>query len=129
MDQHCEPWIFHRCSTQTELLDKGFKSSSQVARLEDILRNEPKKHTLSAPGLRLDKIPALSVVLNPTVDPFLTFYERLRIGSDLVPEIEEAKGFKPGPMMERSWLLESNKVPTSDYNHSYFIEKKGADFS
>lgn len=119
----------YRCSTQTELLPKGFKSSSQLARLEDVLRNEPRKHALSAPGLRLEKIPALSVVLNPTLDPSLNFYDRLRIGSSLCTSSERGKAYNPGPLEGRSWMLENNRVPTCDYNHGYFIEKKGTDFT
>ena len=110
-------------------MNKGFKSSSQVARLEDILRNEPRKHSLSAPGMRLEKIPAFSVVLNPTLDPFLSFYERLKIGSNLVMDKDKGKSFNPGPLEGRSWLLDKNNVPTCDYNHEYFVERKGAEFS
>jgi len=118
----------YRCNTQTELLSRGFKSSSQVARLDDILRSEPRKHALSAPGLRLEKIPAFSVALNPTLDPFLTFYERLKIGSNLIRDAEKGKGFTPGSLEGRSWLLDKNTVPIYDYNHGFFIERKGTDF-
>eukprot|EP00795_Rhopilema_esculentum_P002461 gene2461-18118_t len=118
----------HRCATETELTSKGFKSSSQLARLDDILKSEPRKYALSAPGLRLKKIPALSVVLNPTVDSSLGFYERLKLDTDKQAGDERNSGYHPGPFDSRSWLLDKNKIPVSDYNHSYFENIKGADF-
>ena len=116
--------VFIRCATETELKSKGFKSASQVARLEDILKDPPKKHAL----LHVNRIPALSVVLNPTVDSSLKYYERLELRSAGLETKEDNCGFLPGPLDGRSWLLEKNKVPSLDYNHDYFDAVKGADF-
>ncbi len=125
---HQLSFSFSRVGPETELRSSGFKSSSQVARLEDILKSEPKKHSLSAPGLRLRPVPALSVVLNPTVDSSLKFYERLRLVDDDYEAREKNHGYNPGPFDERGWLLDKNKVPIRDYNHEYFNEVKGGDF-
>ena len=53
----------------TELHSKGAKASSQIDKLQDILKSCPEKYSLKKDGLRLSPIPALGVVCNPNVDP------------------------------------------------------------
>ena len=128
------PFIFFlyffsfRCTAETELKSKGFKSSSQLARLEDILKDPPRKHALSAPGLTLEKIPALSVVLNPRVDPSGNTYDILKRAANDYEARERNRGFQPGPFEKDGWLLERNKIPIHDYRHKQFEEIKGNDF-
>eukprot|EP00794_Sanderia_malayensis_P005993 gene5993-6689_t len=118
----------HRVGMNTELKSKGIKSSSQTARLENMLKSEPKKYSLSAPGLRLRRIPALSVVLNPTVDSSMNFYERLQFFDDDYEARERNCGYNPGPFDNKGWLLDKNKIPIRNYEHKHFDETNGGDF-
>lgn len=117
----------HRCLPETELRDKGPKASSQLAKLEGLIKNQPKKFSLSRAGLTLEEIPALGVVANPNVDT------PARKTGKLVPiarnDREEGNwGFYPGPFEKEGWLLEKNKVPIADQEHEKFRSLKGHDF-
>ncbi|XP_053378149.1 uncharacterized protein LOC123529262 isoform X2 [Mercenaria mercenaria] len=120
---------FHRCLTETELRTQGRKASNQVARLQGLLKDRPNKLSLRRPGMNLRNIPPLNVVLNPSVDT-----DSRLAGITPRPAVENEgdetnKGFKPGPYLEHSWVLERNKVPAIDYEHDKFNQLKGRDFN
>ena len=118
---------FHRCATDTELTDEGFKSSNQLARLEGLLKDKPVKYSLKKPGFALRDIPPLNVVLNPSVDTSARL-AGVRIPSSSLDTLTSKKGFFPGPFKEHSWSMDTNKIPVPDYEHKKFIESKGQDF-
>lgn len=117
-----------RCLTETELRTQGRTASNQVARLQGLLKDNPSKLALRRPGMYLQNIPPLNVVLNPSVDT-----DSRLAGITPRPAVEtdgdeRNKGFKPGPFLERSWVLEKNKIPAIDYEHDKFDRFKGHDF-
>ncbi|XP_060570277.1 uncharacterized protein LOC132728621 [Ruditapes philippinarum] len=120
---------FHRCLTETELCAQGRKASNQVARLQGLLKDKPSKLSLRRPGMNLRNIPPLNVVLNPSVDT-----DSRLAGITPRPAVENEgdernKGFKPGPCLEHSWVLERNKIPAIYYEHEKFDKLKGHDFN
>lgn len=120
---------FHRCLTETELRTKGRNASNQLARLRGLLKDGPQKLSLRRNGMNLRNIPPLNVVLNPSVDT-----DARLAGITPRPAVENEgnetnRGFKPGPFLEHSWVLERNKVPVIDYEHDKFREFKGHDFN
>lgn len=117
----------HRCLKETELRDRGIKASNQLAKLEGLLKNHPKKFSLSRAGLTLEEIPPLAVVANPSVDtPARKTGKLIPIARD---QREEGNwGFYPGPFEKEGWLLEKNKMPISDQEHDKFRSLKGHDF-
>ena len=117
----------HRCLPETELRDRGAKASNQLAKLEGLLKNHPKKFSLSKEGLTVEEIPPLAVVVNPSVDT------PARKSGKLLPIVRDHKeegnwGFYPGPFEKEGWLLEKNKVPIPDQEHEKFRSLKGHDF-
>ncbi|XP_033647231.1 uncharacterized protein LOC117306814 [Asterias rubens] len=117
---------FHRCATDTELYYRGPKSSSQVARLKGLLKDEPKKLSLRQAGM--NDIPALAVVNDPSVDTLAR-----EAGVPIIPavdpqEVERNCGFMPGPYDDKSWSMEKNKIPIKDMEHAKFSELKKYDF-
>lgn len=119
---------FLRCLTETELLDRGYKSSNNLEKLKGILKDPPAKMTLRKPGLILEDIPSLSVVGYPQVD---TAARKARGHLDAaVPEASQVwtKGYNPGPYTNLSWTRDENTIPTYDYNHREFERAKGQDF-
>ena len=117
----------HRCLAETELKTHGPKSSNQLAKLEGLLKDEPKKYSLRERGLVLEKIPALSVVVNPSVD---TNAREAGISLPHAKDPLEEKncGFNPGAYKNEGWLLEKNKIPIRDPKHTVFERLKGHDF-
>ena len=89
----------HRCLPGTELTDKGRKASNSLAKIEDVLKDSPKKYSLRKRELKLDKMPALSTVSGGGLSG------RGTSGG------EKRGGFNPGPFEERSWLKEENRIP------------------
>ena len=77
--------------------------------------------------MRLNSIPPLSVVQNPSVDAESRLQGTLPPSTGMDSE-ERHSGFKPGPFIEHSWTLERNKIPAIDYEHSRFNRTKGHDF-
>lgn len=118
---------FHRCATETELKEEGFKSSNQLARLHGLLKDPPQKYSLKQPGCALRDIPPLNVVLNPSVDSRAR-EAGLPMHIAHPGEQERSKGFLPGPYEELSWTLEKNQIPVRDYQHQKFKDAKGQDF-
>merc|ERR1712048_45012 len=118
----------HRCHVTTELTPEGLKSSNQLARLEDILKGTPRKHALSAPGLLLDPIPRLSVVSYPNVDTHKRETGQLTAEFTDYKLLERNSGYQPGPLPERSWSLEKNKIPLSPYKREQFGNMHPHDF-
>ncbi len=88
----------HRCLPRTELTDKGVTSASALTKLEDILKDPPQKYSLKEGDLRLEKVPPLG-----------TLGGAGRRGK--VKEEMKHGGYKPGPLAERSWLMEGNRIP------------------
>ena len=107
---------------------KGRNSSNQVAKLQGLLKDSPYKHSLKKPGMHLENIPPLNVVLNPSVDVDSRLAGRSTSPAVEGEGIEKHKGFKPGPFEEHSWVIERNKIPAVDYEHSRFKDFKGRDF-
>ena len=122
----------HRCATQTELINHGPKSSNQLSRLKGLLKDEPHRYALRNPGLAMQTTPALSVVLNPSVDTAAHVGGGMRAylhtARTLQQEEARPRGFIPGPYTQHSWMLERNRIPVHDYQHDKFREKKGQDF-
>lgn len=119
---------FHRCATETELKEKGFKSSNQLARLHGLLKDPPQKYSLRQAGCALRDIPPLNVVLDPSVDTFAREAGLPRVQAAQRGEQERSKGFIPGPYAELSWTLEKNQIPVRDYQHQKFRDARGQDF-
>ncbi|XP_041347622.1 uncharacterized protein LOC121367489 isoform X2 [Gigantopelta aegis] len=119
----------HRVLPETEMRDRGFYSSNQIDRLQGLLKDPPIKHTLCKPGLVLRKIPPLNVVLNPKVDTDARAEGLPLFSAVRGEEVEKTRGFKPGPFITRSWLMENNKIPAVDYEHGKLIKLKGKDFN
>lgn len=117
----------HRCLPETELRDRGRKASNQLAKLEGLMKNPPKKFSLSRAGLTLEEIPSLGVVANPNVDTPARKTEKL-VPIERDQSEEENWGFHPGPFEKEGWLLEKNKVPIPDQEHEKFKRLKGHDF-
>ncbi|XP_013407741.1 uncharacterized protein LOC106171815 [Lingula anatina] len=122
-------FYLHRCNTVTEQKDAGPKSNNQIAKLQGLLKDEPKKFSLRKDPMRLHDVPPLNVVLNPSVDT-----AKREAGLPIVPAVdgefeERVNGFMPGPYEEHSWLLERNKIPVRDYEHHKFNLRKGGDFN
>lgn len=118
----------HRCSKQTELMERGAHSSNQEDRLKDILKDEPQKLSLKKRGMNLAPIPALSVVSYPQVDTHLR-----KTGHDLSTHfdndsLEKNVGFNPGEVEGKSWLFDINTIPINDYKHKDFEATKGQEF-
>ena len=117
---------FHRILPETEMRDKGFKSSNQLDRLRGMLKDPPTKYALQKPGFSVKETPPLNVVLNPSVDTAAREAGlSTRPASRPQPPV---KGFYPGPYKEYSWSLERNQIPVRDYEHAKFKEAKGQDF-
>lgn len=117
----------HRCLKETELRDRGIKASNQLAKLEGLLKNHPKKFSLSRAGLTLEEIPPLAVVANPSVDtPARKTGKLIPIARD--QREEGSWGFYPGPFEKEGWLLEKNKMSIPDQEHEKFRSLKGHDF-
>lgn len=117
----------HRSLPETELEDRGPRASNQLSKLEGLLKNSPKKLSLSRAGLTLEEIPSLGVVANPNVDTPARKTGRLEPIRRKCTE-EEKRGFYPGPFEKEGWLLERNKVPIADQEHEKFKSLKGHDF-
>lgn len=118
----------HRCLAGTELTSNSLKASNQLARLEDILKGSPRKHALSAPGLLLDPIPALSVVSYPNVDTHKRDIGVLKPEHADCKQLERNAGYQPGPFPEHSWSLEKNKIPLATYRQEQFGTMHPHDF-
>jgi hypothetical protein len=88
----------HRCLPRTELTDKGAKSASALTKLEDILKDPPQKFSLKEGDLRLEKVPPLGTLGGSG--------RRGKVNDEM-----KNAGYKPGPLEERSWLMEGNRIP------------------
>lgn len=105
----------HRCLPRTELTDKGKKSASALTKLEDILKDPPQKFSLKEGNLKLDKIPPLSTLVGGE--------EKGKVKDDM-----KHGGYRPGPLKERSWLMEGNRVPVASDNREEARKDKEQDF-
>ncbi|CAH1783576.1 unnamed protein product [Owenia fusiformis] len=125
-----DPRVYlHRCNLQTEQRDTGYKSSNELDRLRQILKDDPQKYSLKKKPMVLKDIPPLNVVLNPSVD---TTARRMGLSTEpAVPGegIEKTKGFMPGPYRDNSWSLDRNYIASVDYEHKKFQQLKGKDFN
>lgn len=101
----------HRCLPRTELTEKGAKSACALTKLEDVLKDPPQKFSLKERDLRLEKIPPLGTLVGGV--------ERRRGGDEMKPG-----GYKPGPLEERSWLKEGNRIPCVDGGKETKIDNK-----
>ncbi|PIK55246.1 hypothetical protein BSL78_07842 [Apostichopus japonicus] len=118
--------ITHRLTSGTELLEKGFHSSNQLDRLNDLLKDQPQ--TVALRQANFQRIPALGVVQNPNVD-------RIAREEGALPEyLEETEykekhhGFVPGAYDNRSLLVDANRIAIKNMEHQEFINLKGHDF-
>nr|XP_006825114.1 PREDICTED: uncharacterized protein LOC102807383 [Saccoglossus kowalevskii] len=117
---------FHRCATDTEQTYRGPKSSNQLDKLQGLLKDEPKKIGLKKSPV-LHDIPALSVVLNPSVDTKARHGELPVIDHDNCVN-QSHHGYNPGPYQTLSWTLPHNRIPIRDMQHAKFEALKGHDF-
>ncbi|XP_001191000.4 uncharacterized protein LOC755639 [Strongylocentrotus purpuratus] len=119
---------FHRVATETELMAEGFKSSNQIDRLRGLLKDEAEKLALRQANFQ--DMPALSVVMNPSVDT------AAREAGLPIPEMNDDRAsmlgqrpiFMPGAFPHASLALSSNRIPIKDMEHAKFEELKGYDF-
>lgn len=117
---------FHRLTSGTELLDKGFYSSNQLDRLKGLLKDEAQ--TLALQQANFQEIPALGVVQNPSVDG-VAREEGTLLDYLEDPDIKERhNGFVPGAYDNRSLLVDKNRIPIKSMEHHEFIQSKGHDF-
>ncbi|XP_063952895.1 uncharacterized protein LOC129255695 [Lytechinus pictus] len=119
---------FHRVAPDTELMAAGFKSSNQIDRLRGLLKDDAEK--LSLVQENFQDMPALSVVMNPSVDTAareagLPIPE---VNSDRASMLGERPNFMPGAYPHASLALSSNRIPIRDMEHAKFEELKGYDF-
>ncbi|XP_064632936.1 uncharacterized protein LOC135491169 isoform X2 [Lineus longissimus] len=119
----------HRCLPETEMRNKGFKSSNQLDSLQGIRKDPPKKHSLKKPGMYLEDLPPLSVVLNPSVDTATRLAGKSTAPAVENEGVEKIDGFGPGPFEDQSWVLERNKIPLRDYEHKKYDARNGKDFN
>ncbi|XP_052534435.1 uncharacterized protein CFAP92 isoform X5 [Tympanuchus pallidicinctus] len=107
----------HRCSAAAELRTRGPGASSQLQKLQGLLKDEPQKFSLRKPGLVLQPIPALSALDSQN-------------SSDVLPRKKSVcSGFVPGLQHCHSLKWNENSiVPCHNREHKKF-EKKGADFN
>lgn len=117
----------HRCLPASEMKKNGREASNQLARLQGLLKDTPQKLALVNPGLAMREVPPLNVVLNPNVDTHARLEGRLPPPEPAQREV--SKGFMPGPHSDKPWVLESNKIPSLDYQHAKFKDIKGQDFN
>ncbi|MGH0168291.1 UNVERIFIED_CONTAM: hypothetical protein FKN15_054709 [Acipenser sinensis] len=103
---------FYRRSTESELHTNGAK----LDRLQGLLKDKPRKHSLRNPGMVLKPIPALSVIQHP-------------YGSESAGPVEPTFGFTPGLHDKHSLNWEANIVPRYNMEHKKFHRLKGADFT
>ncbi|KAK6480749.1 hypothetical protein HHUSO_G18530 [Huso huso] len=103
---------FYRRSTESELHTNGAK----LDRLQGLLKDKPRKHSLRNPGMVLKPIPALSVIQRP-------------YGSESAGPVEPTLGFTPGLHDQHSLNWEANIVPRYNMEHKKFQRLKGADFT
>ncbi|RXM93494.1 hypothetical protein EOD39_19014 [Acipenser ruthenus] len=101
-----------RRSTESELHTNGAK----LDRLQGLLKDKPRKHSLRNPGMVLKPIPALSVIQRP-------------YGSESAGPVEPTLGFTPGLHDQHSLNWEANIVPRYNMEHKKFQRLKGADFT
>ena len=120
-----ESMHFHRCGT--ELVNQGPKSSNQIEKLTEIMKDPPKKLGYRKPEKAMLPIPALSVVHYPSVDTArqLAFLPPIERNDRFDARIT---GYMPGPFTERSLAIDSNAIPAHDYEHKKFASMKGYDF-
>ncbi|XP_071485699.1 uncharacterized protein [Diadema antillarum] len=120
---------FHRVAPETELMAAGFKSSNQIDRLRGLLKDEAEKLALRRADFQ--DMPALSVVMNPSVDTAAR-----EAGLPIVPNddvdrllpVGEKPHFMPGPFANASLSVNNNRIPIKDMEHAKFEELKGYDF-
>lgn len=130
----------------TELIEKGAQSSNQVDKIDGLLKDKPKKFSLKKQGMRLQPIPALSVVSYPNIErgknrdnlpsdgrvnEMLAAESDYRDISGILAGLKKkdlGTGFHPGDHSGLSWSRDVNCIPIQDYEHKRFQELKGQDF-
>ena len=119
---------FHRVAPETELTDGGFKSNNQIDRLRGLLKDEAQKLSLQRENFQ--EIPALSVVMNPSVDTAAreAGLPVLAVSDDRASMLGEKSTFMPGGFPNASLAMNKNRIPIKDMEHAKFEELKGYDF-
>jgi len=114
----------HRCLIETEMIERGRHASNQLDRLRGILKDPPARMSLRQTSAN---IPALSVVLDPSVDT-----EARAAGREMLPSPPlqnfHPKGYTPGTGCGRSIVETGNYFPIADYEREKFAELRGYDF-
>ncbi|XP_006023950.2 uncharacterized protein KIAA1257 homolog isoform X2 [Alligator sinensis] len=110
----------YRCSTAAELTAHGPKASSQLNKLQGLLKDVPAKYSLKRPGLILEPIPALSVLQNAPRD--------ISSASPVNRTRSAISGFVPGIEERHSLKWNGNMIPCYNMEHKKFEKLKGADF-
>jgi len=105
---------FYKMSASTENKIDGPGSSTQLDKLQGVLKSEPVKKSLLVGGVNFNKIPALSV-LKTSYDDQENFCAL-------------SKGFVAGNSMQMRITDDTNKIPVFDYQHAKFERIKGNDF-
>ncbi|XP_021265324.1 uncharacterized protein KIAA1257 homolog [Numida meleagris] len=111
----------HRCSAAAELRTHGPGASSQLQKLQGLLKDEPLKFSLRKPGLILKPIPALSVLDS----------QPSQNSSEVLPGKKRSicSGFVPGLQDHHSLKWNGNIIPCHNREHKKFEKLKGADFN
>ncbi|KYO29860.1 hypothetical protein Y1Q_0023196 [Alligator mississippiensis] len=110
----------YRCSTAAELTAHGPKASSQLNKLQGLLKDVPAKYSLKRPGLILEPIPALSVLQNAPRD--------ISSASPVNRTRSAISGFVPGIEERHSLKWNGNMIPCYNMEHKKFEKLRGADF-
>ncbi|XP_031464661.1 uncharacterized protein KIAA1257 homolog isoform X5 [Phasianus colchicus] len=107
----------HRCSAAAELRTRGPGASSQLQKLQGLLKDEPQKFSLRKAGLILKPIPALSALDSQN-------------SSNVLPRKKSVcSGFVPGLQDHHSLKWNDNIIPCHNRGHKKFEKLKGADFN
>ena len=102
-------FLFHpRKGVRTELEARGPRAATQLDKLQDLLKSPPNKHSLRHNDFKLDPIPALSVVHNPSVDPHVNILVTSSPPDDVGSQLA---GYYPGPNDQQSLKRDCNVIP------------------
>ncbi len=105
---------FYKISASTESKIEGPGSSTQLDRLQGMLKGQPAKKSLLVGGVNFNKIPALSV-LKTSYDEQENF-------------CAPSRGFVAGDSVQMRITDDANKIPVFDYQRSKYERLKGSDF-
>ena len=114
-----------RKGIRTELTGCGPRATTQLDKLQGLLKDSPQKYSLKQNGLPVYDIPALHVVHNPSVDSRLNI---INVSNDSQQDGSK-KGYVPGPNETRSLKLDSNVIPLTEPRAGYSCRQQHRELS